>query len=303
MTYNGFCSREFIPRSGVPQGSNLGPLLFILFINDLLMQIKCPILAYADDIKIYTEISSDADIDNLQHNLDVFVAWCDRYRLQLNVEKCCSVSYTRSSSRNLQTYHIGNNILSSKVEIRDLGVTFDSALTFKSHINTMCSEACRSLGFIVRMSKHFHDVSLIKSLFFAYVLSKLEYTALVWYPLYTCDVLTIERINRRFLKFLSFKIDGIYPDRGTAQEELLSRHDMLSLESRRKFICERFLRRIMENAVDCSYILERMGLWVPRTSSRFCSTFAVPFARTNLLKRAPTYTLCRIGNSLDDMFL
>ena len=83
---------------GVPQGSNLGPLLFNLFVNDLLESLTCATLAYADDLKEYAEISCQADADKLQANVDVIADWCERNRLKLNVRKCCVVSYSRLSS-------------------------------------------------------------------------------------------------------------------------------------------------------------------------------------------------------------
>ncbi|KAJ3661981.1 hypothetical protein Zmor_006351 [Zophobas morio] len=79
--YNGYASSEFIVASGVPQGSNLGPLLFTLFINDLLLQLSCPALAYADDVKLYHEISSVGNMDLLQLNLNRIIQWCERFLL------------------------------------------------------------------------------------------------------------------------------------------------------------------------------------------------------------------------------
>ncbi|KAJ3649111.1 hypothetical protein Zmor_020871 [Zophobas morio] len=79
VAYSGYVSYKFSVNSGVPQGSNLGPLLFILFINDLLEQFSCPVLAYADDIKLYHSIGSPVDVDILQNNINLMISWCDMF--------------------------------------------------------------------------------------------------------------------------------------------------------------------------------------------------------------------------------
>lgn len=76
VQYGGYTSRSFIPTSGVPQGSNLEPLLFLIFINDLPMVIDTPKLLFADDLKIYSEIRSVLDAEVLQRQLDKLSEWC-----------------------------------------------------------------------------------------------------------------------------------------------------------------------------------------------------------------------------------
>ena len=148
----------------------------------------------------------------------------------------------------------------------------------------------------MRMSKYFSSIPLLKSLYSAYVLSKLEYGSLIWSPIYACDCLSLDRVHRRFLKFISFKADGIYPDRGTPQIELLQRHGMDSLSDRRDSLHAKFVYKLVHDGIDCPFLLERLGFAVPRGNARYTSRFVMPFARTNIMKRAPTYTLCGVGN-------
>lgn len=93
VTYNGFLSTPFTPTSGVPQGSNLGPLLFLIFINDVILHIKSPILLYADDAKIFRAIETDNHITLLQHDLDRFHLWCRKNELMLNIKKCKAITF------------------------------------------------------------------------------------------------------------------------------------------------------------------------------------------------------------------
>ncbi|KAJ3639217.1 hypothetical protein Zmor_004085 [Zophobas morio] len=95
--FNGFESDNYVSTSGVPQRSNLGPLLFNLFINELLTSVNCSTLAYADDIKLFCPIYNIEDSARLQSNWDHLVCWSDFNRLKLNFDKCYVVSYTKKN--------------------------------------------------------------------------------------------------------------------------------------------------------------------------------------------------------------
>lgn len=296
--YNGYYSQEYVAASGVPQGSNLGPLLFILFINDLLSSLQCPVLAYADDLKIFLEVTSVDHASVLQSNLDIVVEWCRANGLELNESKCTVVSYTRKMSPILTEYSIGDEALQRCSTVKDLGVTFDTKLSFICHIESVCVSASKMLGFIMRVSKYFNDIDLLKTLYYAYVLSKLEYASIVWYPIYACHHGSLERIHRKFLKYLSFKLDGVYPEIGVSQEELLQRHNIPALGARRDSHCVNLLSKLIHGEIDCPYLMSKVFFHVPRLSSRHEITFALPTARSNLLQRAPVVLMCRLANRL-----
>ena len=88
VKYRNFHSSNFSPTSGVPQGSNLGPLLFLLFINDIVDEIHCEKLLYADDMKLFFEIIPVGNCLALQSDLDQLLEWCKENRLTLNMSKC-----------------------------------------------------------------------------------------------------------------------------------------------------------------------------------------------------------------------
>lgn len=134
ISYNGYRSPAFVNGSGVPQGSNLGPLLFILFIDDLLKSLRCRCLAYADDLKIYTSVAGPQDAATLQCDLNTLVDWCEHNGLFLNVDKCCYVTYSRRREIVDASYVLGDAVLSRRRTVRDLGVVFDERLTFNEHI-------------------------------------------------------------------------------------------------------------------------------------------------------------------------
>lgn len=301
--YNGYKSYEFFPTSGVPQGSHLGPLLFVLFVNDLLTSFSCPALAYADDLKIYQSITSWDDVLHLQHNLNVLTQWCSKFKLKLNVSKCCFVSFTRKLKPINSSYLLEHSLLPKVSEMTDLGVLFDMRLTFAPHVNNICVTASKTLGFVLRTCKLFSNPSLFKVLFFSFVVSKLEYASCVWSPSYHYLQLAIEKVQRRFLKYLSFKMDGFYPERGTDYGSLLSRHDVQPLQFRREVHGARFVWKLIHGVVDSPCLLSSINFLVPRLSSRSSPTFALPFPRTNLLQSSPLSRMCRaVDIYYDDVF-
>ena len=116
-------SRSLHCPSGVPRGSNLGPLLFAIYFNDVCFALpqKC-ILLYADDLKIFLIIRSNEDCLELQRLIDMFAKWCYMNFLSISVSKCCVITFTRCKSPVIWSYTIGENSLERVSVIKDLGV-------------------------------------------------------------------------------------------------------------------------------------------------------------------------------------
>lgn len=302
--YNGYSSFNFTATSGVPQGSNLGPLLFIIFIDELIKQFSCPVLAYADDLKIFNNISNLNDVENLQTDINTMIEWCNENKISLNINKCCVVSYTNRINNICNSYYMDTEILARKSTVKDLGVTFSCDMKFTDHVNNVCLSASKTLGFLIRISKSFTDITVLKTLYFAYVISKLEYAILVWFPFYTFQVFALDRVHRRFLKYLSYKIDYAYPDRGIDQNLLLVRHNMQALSCRRELSIVRFLWMLLHNKVDAPFLLSRIPIHVPQFTSRHTRTFYLSSHNTDFLRRSPVHIMCRFADiHLPDIFL
>lgn len=301
VIYNGFKSSIFTASSGVPQGSNLGPLLFLLFVNDLCSEIDCQKLLFADDLKIFQSISSVDDCIVLQSELDKVQNWCNFNNLNLNAAKCKIVTYTKKQSRYEHNYNIDGTVLDRQNSIKDLGIIFDSQLSFTQHINNKSSEATKMLGFIIRNCKTFTNILALKVLYFSYVRSKLEYGSIVWNPYYSVHKLTIEKVQRKFLKFLSYKTDGIYPERGFDHAILLDIFKFDSLEMRRCCSSLTFLYKLLHNKIDCPIIVSQIPFNVPRPHSRQNLTFYCNLARTNVLLKSPIQNMCENFNKLSDI--
>lgn len=298
VSYNGFNSSKYVTTSGVPQGSNLGPLLFLLFINDLNCNIQCSQLFFADDLKIFTEVHAIDDCRRLQTDLDNIQTWCINNKLHLNPVKCKVVSYTRKQLVHEYAYHIDTTELVRCTSCKDLGITFDSQLTFNDHVTQKISDAMKFFGFIVRNCRSFTDVNALEVLYYSYIRSKLEYGSLIWYPFYNFQVEAVERVQRRFLKYLAFKVDGEYPARGIDYDHLTERFGISSLEIRRKCASLTFLYKLLHQRIDCPDLLAQINFYTPRLQSRQNIFFHNNRARTNILLRSPINVMCNNFNQM-----
>ena len=133
---------KFIAPSGVPQSSHLGPLLVLLFINDLAnISEFCNVLFFADDIKLFLEISSDQDCLRMQTVFNK-MNWCNANLFFLNFDKCFSISFSKQPNHFKFNYIPENGTPCIRVNsIKDPGVIFDSKLTFKEHITYVVGRA------------------------------------------------------------------------------------------------------------------------------------------------------------------
>lgn len=95
VTVEDIISDEFLATSGIPQGSHLGPLIFLLYFNDVNYVLKGPRLIYADDLKIYRRIRSESDARILQQEIDTFTNWCTLNCMTVNPSKCSTITFAR----------------------------------------------------------------------------------------------------------------------------------------------------------------------------------------------------------------
>ena len=135
--------------SGVPQGSILGPLLFILYINDLPGCLSTTILfSFADDTKILLKIQASGDERLMQKDIQALAAWSTKWSLKLNPNnyKCGLLRFWNDSTET--NYQLKNATITHNSSIKDLGITISNDLSWISHYKSIIAKAYKSLGLI-----------------------------------------------------------------------------------------------------------------------------------------------------------
>lgn len=177
---------------------------------------------------------------------------------------------------------------------------FDPELNFVTHIEKTINSSLRSLGFLIRNTRTFKNEKTFKTLYFAFVRSKLEYASLIWNPIYEAHKISLEAVQRKFLKLLHFKTIGNYPVQGFDHALLLSMFNINSLDMRRIIVSVTFLYNIVNARVDCAALLEKLNFNIPRINSRNQITFRNHRAKTNIALKSPIYYMCKNFNKISD---
>ena len=186
--------------SGIPQGSILGPILFLIFINDLPDCLKSVCHIFADDTKVYN--SSNNDII-LQNDIDELHKWSLKWQLHFNSSKCKCIHFGNGNPQNQYFFHNDHDsiLIEKATEEKDLGVIFESNLKFDKHINSAVNKANQILG-IIKRNFTFMDETIFLKLYKALVRPHLEYGQSVWYPHLKRQTQLIENVQRRATKLL-----------------------------------------------------------------------------------------------------
>ena len=199
---HGFTSSRSPVPSGVPQGSILGPLLFLVYVNDLPPVIQNRIALFADDSKCSSVIESLQDCESLQKDLDSLHGWSDNWHLRFNTSKCDVLTVTRKRHPFRYDYKLNNNSLKYVTQVKDLGVTISPDLTWDTHINTILAKANRMLAFLRRYSAMSVTIGRRKLLYLTFVRSYISYASEVWVPSTIGSITKIESLQRRATKFI-----------------------------------------------------------------------------------------------------
>ena len=274
----GSSSHEVLVSSGVPQGSHMGPVLFSLFINDVISCFKSShCLLYADDLKFYSVVYPGTNC--LQDDLNSFVTWCNKNFLKINIAKCKSISFHKCVQPIVQTYSIDHINIERVKSVNDLGVIFSSDLSFNLHIDNIVLKSSRLLGFIKRNTKHISDTKALICLYNCLVRSTLEYCSVIWTPRYACHINRLERVQNKFVKYLLYKFHFPYNDLPYETRLLLC--GFKSLECRRRQAFLLLLYKIMNGLTDCDILLGAISISVPNRRTRHTHLFHERVHRTN----------------------
>ena len=209
--------------SGVPQGSVLGPLLFIIYINDLDTGVSSNLGKFADDTKIGRQICSQRDNDIVQRELDILQEWANKWQMEFNTNKCSILHIGRHNTE--KGYTLNGTLLRKLNSERDLGVIISQDLRPREQCISARNKANRILGFISRTVTN-RTSEVILRLYLALVRPHLDYAVQFWSPYYRMDIDRLESIQRRMTKMINGLSHLDYKNR-------LKRLQLHSLERRR----------------------------------------------------------------------
>ena len=190
--------------SGVPQGSVLGPLLFLIYINDMpdVVSQGSKLKLFADDSLLYREVKSPTDADILQKDLNALQEWERDWRMEFHPKKCQVISITNKRKPLHMNYTIHGESLERTTKACYLGVTLDEKLTWNQHINKICQKANQKLGFLKRNLRNCPKDAKEKA-YKAFVRPTLDYSACVWDPHTQKNIKQVELIQRRAYRFVN----------------------------------------------------------------------------------------------------
>ena len=202
VSVGGSSSEQKEVLSGVPQGSVLGPLLFLIYVNSIADGISCKWYAYADDFKVFLQYSADERVtcgNTIQHDLDLLCARSLSWNLKLNSNKCVVMRFGCSFEDGGSGYFIGGQELQLVKSHRDLGILVDHQLKFHLHIDTLVGKASRMANQLLRATVC-REPKFMVTLFVSHIRPLLDYCSTVWNLGYVGDIEKLEKVQRRWTK-------------------------------------------------------------------------------------------------------
>jgi len=197
----GHTSASASVTSGVPQGSVLGPLLFLLYINDMPSRVSSTTKLFADDSLLYRVIRSARDSAALQEDLHNLEKWESEWQMAFNPSKCETIRITRKRQPIISTYTIHGHILDTVPSGKYLGVTIHEKLSWNDHVNTTAKKANNALAFL-RRNVYSCPQDIKAQCYKTLVRPILEYASSAWDPHTTTNTAKLEAVQRRAARFV-----------------------------------------------------------------------------------------------------
>ena len=232
--------------SGVPQGTVLGPLLFLTYINDLPQHLKCKVRLFADDCLVYTSVNNEENMVSLQEDLKSLQLWQDKWQMSFNPSKCSVMVISNKKVPPTRDYVFCGQTLDKKSSQPYLGVTIDSKLSWAEHINNTVNNANRTLGFL-RRNLWFCPKDIKTTAYTALVRPKLEYATCAWDPYKVGQIKKLEGVQRKAARFCT----GDH-QRESSVTQMLTDLKWEQLETRRRRNRLTMLYKIQKGKVDIS---------------------------------------------------
>jgi len=278
--------------SGVQQGSVLGPILFLIFVNDIInflpSSAKCKL--FADDVKSYITFINSASHLTIPSMLSAIADWSSTWQLPLSVSKCNWMLISNCRNNDFITINLQGSLLGRVDEVKDLGVLFNSKLNFSEHISQIVSKAKQRIYLLFKAFSSSNTQALILA-YKTYVLPIVEYCSPVWSPSLVCDIMKLEAVQRLFTRRLD-------PCRNLSYSERLNYCCLITLERRRLIADLVLLYKIVHNLVTVD--LDNALSFSKGSTRGHSYKLEVKRARTNVRLHFFTVRTIKIWNSLTE---
>ena len=197
---NGVKSKSSEVKSGVPQGTVLGPVLFLILINDIDADINSIVSLFADDTRIAKQIADEEDVESLQSDLNRLYSWQVQNNMQFNGGKFEILRYGKNTTLKESTSYFTPNyeeIIEEKECLRDLGIIMSNDCSFSSHVEAVCSQVRKKSGWILRTFQS-RETTLMKFLWKTLVQGHIDYCSQLYFPTKSSDMEKVENLQRTF---------------------------------------------------------------------------------------------------------
>ena len=280
-------SDETFLSIGVPQGSVLGGVLFLIYMNDLpSVSNKLTTTLYADDTCFTVSGNSyEQTVDILNVELCKISKWLNLNRLSLNISKTVAVNFSKRkiANDNVPKIKLNGVTIELSSEVKYYGIVQDSNLTFRKHIDLTLSKISKSTGIIYRVS-HNAPKCVLKSMYYAIVYPYLLYCNLIWGAACESNLNKLLIAQKRIVRIIGGKKNHEHSN------PLFYELGILKINDVHKLVC-------------CEYAFKNSNLLTLRENyhnTRLCETFRVRFQRLNVSQRSLQYIVPRMYNDLPE---
>ena len=268
--------------SSVPQGSVLGPILFLIYINDLGSCVNSPLSLYADDTKLFRIIKSEDDHRIVQEDINEMLSWSSAWEMKFNEKKCHVLHIGKNNPKH--QYMMEGNVLQSVESEKDVGVLVQHDLK----VNEQCAVAVKKANCVlgqIKRSFNSRSPDVIIKAYKQYVLPHLEYCVQAWSPYLQKDIMLLEKVQKRALRLIP-SLNGL------SYEEKLQQMGMLSLQARREILDLVQLFK-MKSGLDCLSFEDYFEYCEHKTVTRSITNKNLKMPKSRLQSRKEFFT-CRV---------
>lgn len=260
------------------------------------------IIQYADDTKLYMNVSSDLEHTKLQLDIDSFAQWCSANKLDLNRRKTKHLSYTRLTNNNNHNFTLNAITIAKEEKIKDLGIIFDNKLTFKEHIATTIVRVNQLIGFIYRRHKELKDKKILLLMYKSLILPIIEYGTIVWSTDTIVDLGLIEHAQRKFTRLIL----NVPPDprcnRYLDYQQRLKKLERLQLKDRKNLLRILYITKLINTPENVPSLNNYIARNPTIRNLRKTRSFMLPKYSTALAERCPMTSMQRVFNEHQHLF-